>query len=54
MIFLWFDRGAMRGNSGSRTAAFGPQRNVQKFELYLRLDVEMDAYALPMPFAELN
>jgi hypothetical protein len=54
MVFSWSYRGAMRGNRGSVTAAFGLRGNMQKFELYLRPGAEIATHALPMPFAALN
>ena len=54
MVFLWSDRGAMRGNRGSVTVDLGPRGNLQKFELYLRPGAEIGPYSLPMPHAALN
>jgi hypothetical protein len=54
MVFLWSDRGAMRGKCGSVTTDFGPRGNMQEFELYLRPGMEIGAHALAMPFAALN
>ena len=49
MAFWWFDCGEMRGNDGLLNDAFGPTANMQKFELYLPLAVEIAINALPMP-----
>ena len=49
MAFLWSDRGAMRGNRGSMTTAFGERENMQEFELYLGQAVEIASPALQRP-----
>jgi hypothetical protein len=49
MAFLWSDRGAMRGNRGLMTTAFGERENMQEFELYLRQAVEIASPALQRP-----